>query len=229
MRITIIFIFSSIVFFSCKKDSESVTPNLNYNYAGLAVGNYIIYDVDSVFYNDFDGTINSFSFQRKEVIESGFIDLEGDVAYKIHRFKKVVDSLGWVLTDVWSSKLTTTTYEKVEENARFVKLLFPIRANKIWNGNTKNNQQSMEYEYTTVHTPAIIGGIFLDSVSTVLQFENINNIEEEIKKEKFATNIGLVYKRSVLVHKGYNSITKLWERDAGTDVTMTLSSYGKIP
>ena len=81
-----------------------------------------------------------------------------------------------------------------------------------------NNNGEMEYEYTSVHQSEIIGNNSLDSVTTVLQFENINLIEEDFFEEKFAANIGLVYKKSVSIKNKFNSSTGLWERDAGFDV-----------
>lgn len=223
------FIFIAVLLFSCGDDQETITPNLNYNYAGLEVGRFVVYDVTSIFYDDFTETVDTSLFQIKEVVASRFIDLEGDEAFVVNRFRKEVDSLGFVLTDVWTSKLTSTTYEKVEENERFLKLIFPIRINKTWNGNAKNNLGEVEYEFTAVHQSEIIGGNQLDSVSTVLQFENINLVEEEFFEEKFAANIGLVYKKSVDVDNVFDNGTGLWVRNAGIDITMTLSSFGIMP
>ena len=131
-----IILIALITFFGCKSDKEdTVKPNLNYNYAGLQTGNYIIYNVDSIFYDDFTATSDTFHFQIKEHLNATFTDLQGDPAYRIERFKKYPDSTHWELVDVWQSKITTTNYQKVEENDRFVKLIFPVRANKTWNGN----------------------------------------------------------------------------------------------
>ena len=103
MRIIGLFILITIIFFSCSGDKEVITPNFNHNYAGLELGRYVVYDVDSFFYDDFTGTIDTFIFQIREVIESKFIDLEGDDAFTIHRFKKEGTS-NWKLMDVWTSK-----------------------------------------------------------------------------------------------------------------------------
>ena len=54
-----IILLIAIFSFSCEKDSEdNVTPDLGYAYAGLEVGQYVIYDVDSIFYDDFNSTID---------------------------------------------------------------------------------------------------------------------------------------------------------------------------
>ena len=213
----------TIYLISCRSDNDAVvSPNLNHNYAGLAVGNFVIYNVDSITYDDFTASVDTSQFQIKEKIESQLVDLEGDNSYRIERYRKEKDSINWVLIDVWSSKLVATNYQKVEENVRFIKLVFPIRANKTWNGNIKNNLGEQQYHFSAVHQPAIIGGFPLDSVSTVLQAENINLISENLFEEKFATNIGMVYKREL--SRKRDSLSGFW---LGTDVTMILAAYGK--
>ncbi|PKP49034.1 MAG: hypothetical protein CVT95_03770 [Bacteroidetes bacterium HGW-Bacteroidetes-12] len=213
----------TIYLISCRSDNDAViNPNLNHNYAGLAVGNFVIYNVDSIVYDDFTASVNTFQFQIKEKIESQLVDLEGDNSFRIERYRKEKDSINWVLIDVWSSKLVATNYQKVEENVRFIKLVFPIRANKTWNGNIKNNLGEQQYQFTSIHQPEVVGGFALDSVSTVLQAEDINLISENLFEEKFATNIGMVYKREL--SRKRNSLSDPW---LGKDVTMTLVAYGK--
>ena len=128
-----------IIIFSCSKENEAVNADLGYAYAGLEVGNYVVYDVDSFFYDDFDNTIDSNYYKIKEEVDSKFIDLEGEDAFKIIRYRKQNDTTDWVVTDVWTSKITASNYQKVEENIRFIKLIFPARDSKTWNGNALNN------------------------------------------------------------------------------------------
>ena len=221
----IIFLFA-IISSSCSKKEEVITPDLGYDYAGLTVGRYIIYDVDSFYYDDFFDTIDTSYFQIKEVVDSKFTDLEGEEAFKIIRYKKENDTTNWILTDVWNSKLTTTNFQKVEENVRLVKLIFPVKTNKTWNGNSMNNLASMEYEYTAVDNAETIGGNTLSSVATVLQYEFSPLTEENFFQEKYAKGVGMVYKKSVDITNAYDSSTSSWVRSLGYDVTMTLSSYG---
>ena len=228
MQKTIWLILAVTVFlFSCSKDEEEfVEPYLGHDYAGLEIGKYVIYDVDSFFYDDFNGLIDSSFYQVKEVVDSKITDLEGDEAFKIIRYRKESDTTGWVLIDVWSSKLSTTNFQKVEENVRFLKLIFPINLSDTWNGNALNNEGEQLYDYTAVEQSETIGGNALSNVLTVLQFEEINLIEEKVFEEKYAKGIGMVYKKTVDITKVYNSSNGLFERSFGLDITMTLSSYG---
>lgn len=200
-----------------------------FSYAGLTVGKYVIYDVDSVFYDDFDNSTNQYYFQIKELIQSKYIDAEGEEAYRIERYKKdTAVSPNFELQVVWNSKITPTTYQKVENNERFVKLIFPVKQGKTWNGNSLNNREEWEYECVSAHIPEQIGGIGLDSVATVTQFDDEDEIliQRQFYQEKFAAKIGLVYKKVIDVKKAFNNQTGFYENSLGVDITYTLNSYG---
>jgi len=219
-----------LLLFSCKKDADTVVVNKGYNYAGLNVGNYVVYDVDSIFYDDFDQSTNPFYFQIKEVVDSRYIDAEGQEAYKLIRYKKdTAVSPNWELQVVWNAKITNTTYQKVEDNKRYVKLIFPVKTGKSWNGNSLNNDGAWQYEYMSVHTPEAIGNSILDSVVTVTQFDDGGEIliQRQFYQEKFAANVGMVYKKVIDIKKAFNNQTGFYENSLGVDVTYTLNSFGK--
>lgn len=218
-----------MVFFSCKKEKETEPVSKGYNLAGLEVGRYVVYDVDSIFYDDFDQSVTTYYFQIKELLESKYIDAEGHEAYRIERYKKdTTISQNFELQVIWNSKITSTTYQKVENNERFVKLIFPVREGKTWNGNSLNNRGIWEYEYATVHQSELIGSTQLDSVTTVTQFDDGGDIliQRQFYQEKYAAKIGLVYKRVLDVKKAFNSSTGFYENSLGVDVTYTYNTSG---
>ena len=226
--ITLCFLFS-IIFFSCKKDEKTVPINYGYNYAGLTVGKYVIYDVDSIFYNVPFNIIANYKFQLKEVIDSKYIDAQGNEAYKIIRYKKdTAVSPDWIHQAVWNATITNSNFQKVEDNVRFVKLIFPIKTEKKWNGNSMNTLTPWEYEYTSTHQPERIGTTNLDSVTTVTQFDDENEIliQRQFYQEKYATNIGLVYKKSVDITKKFDSTSGIFQNSEGVDITYTLNTVG---
>lgn len=219
----------TLILFSCKKESE-VTPSVKgYSYAGLTVGKYVVYDVDSIFYDDFDNSVNQFRFQIKELIHSKYIDAEGEEAYRIERYKKdTAVSSNFELVEVWNSKITPTNFQQVENNERFVKLIFPVKQGKVWNGNSFNNRTPWDYEFVSVHLPEQIGATLLDSVSTVTQFDDGDEIliQRQFYQEKYASKIGMVYKKVIDIQKAFNNQTGFYENSLGVDVTYTLNSYG---
>ena len=66
-------IILALSLFSCKKD-KSTAPDLGYNYFPDQVGRYVVYDVDSFYYNDFTNQTDTFKFQLKEKIQSIYYD-----------------------------------------------------------------------------------------------------------------------------------------------------------
>lgn len=222
MRNFLLILFIGAILFSCKKDNDDyVTPDIGQEYAGMELGKYVVYDVDSFFYDDFTATIDTSIFKIKEVVAESYIDLEGEEAFKIHRYKKDNDTTAWVLKDVWSAKLTSTNFQKTEENVRFVKFVLPVREGSLWNGNAMNHLSDREYEFVTIDAVENIGGNALTKVLTVNQLENLNLIEQQQFIEKYAKSVGLVYKRNMDLVR--DDLSSPWR---GYDVTYTVRSIG---
>lgn len=191
---------------SCKKDTE-LPPDVGYNYFPDLVGKYVIYEVDSISQNDSLQKKDTLHYLLKEVIESIITDNEGRPSMRIERYVKYHDSLvpysqlPWTLKDVWMATRTSTTAEKVEENVRYLKLVFPLEKGKDWNGNVYNTKPEWEYEVTEYDKPKILGNLSFDSTLTVEQVNrNILNLTE-YSIETYARNVGLIYKEMIILNK----------------------------
>jgi hypothetical protein len=116
----------------------------------------------------------------------------------------------------------------IEENLRYIRIKSPVRTNFIWKGNSylpneaypqydfsiDNNMQNWNYYYKEVGSTEIIGnnGDVYNNVITIEQIDqsinvnetnntiiNVNNFASREKWiEKYAQNIGLVYKEKIL-------------------------------
>jgi hypothetical protein len=181
--------------FSCKKENTEAPVDVGYEYYPVTVGNWIIYQVDSIVYDDFSGTTDTFNYQIKEVIESDFTDNEGRNTQRLERYKRQNDTSQWVIQDVWYSNRNSSTAEKVEENVRFLKMVFPIKSRQEWNGNMFNFMEPQTYKYESLFSPYDAGSMHFDSTVTVLQMEELNLILDDYAIEVFAKNIGMVYKK----------------------------------
>lgn len=188
--------------FSCKKDKIEEPPDLGYDYAPTTIGKYVIYDVDSTVYDEnFHDTIY-YKYRIKEKLEENFTDNEGRPAVKLVRYMKKYnpaisyDNMAWTIKDVWMANKTKTTYEVVEEDVRFTKLIFPVRADAEWNGNAHNTLGEWDYNYKYIDTKENINGTLFENVLYVKQKddEHKNNIHREYYIEKYAKNVGLVYR-----------------------------------
>src|ERR1035437_494730 len=127
--IFLLMLFCGITFFSCKKDKPiAASVDFGYNYYPNDVGHYVIYQVDSV--NNTPNVFDSIRYQLKELIAATFLDNSGRPTLRIERYYKMFhfnthsyDSV-WSVPRVWSANRTTSTAEKVEENIRYIKLVF---------------------------------------------------------------------------------------------------------
>ncbi|MBK6481650.1 MAG: hypothetical protein IPG01_00635 [Chitinophagaceae bacterium] len=199
-RLFPVIFFLILITSSCQDSTVEPVP-FDTSYFPLSTGKFIIYEVDSIVMSDFFNTTDTVHYQLMEAVDSAYTDAGGRQAFRIVRSR--LDSLNgaWRIIDVWSANVTETTAEKVEENLRFIKLSFPVLLNKTWAGNSYINTDSplvylddWEYKYTDVNeTFDTYAGTF-DSVITVLQHEDINAIQTVLYQEKYAKQVGMIYK-----------------------------------
>ena len=215
-----------ILIVSCKKD-DPVKVDLGYGYFPVEVGSWIIYDVDSTVWNDFEvpSIVTNYQYQIREVIESVFVDAEGREVLRLERYKRNGETDSWVIKDVWTVNRTVTTAEKVEENERFIKLTFPVRLAIIWDGNAANSQDEWDYQYTEVDAARTIGGIMFDSTLTVAQQDFNTWVTYDFFEEYYARNVGMVYKKGVHWEKGDANFNWDVNYKNGYEYTMTINSY----
>ena len=223
MRSLLIYWALLIFILGCKKDPLP-SVDLGYNYYPVHEGHWVIYDVDSIVYNDFTNTIDTFQYQIKELVAATYKDAEGRNTQRIERYKRV-DFGPWNIKDVWASNLTSTTAERVEENTRFVKLAFPAKKGLSWDGNVTNVLSEWEYVYTTYDEPSSVGLQTFDSVLTVLQRDqDLGALEKDYFVEMYAKNIGLIYKEAI--HLEQDLVDPNWlNPERGYRYTMTISSF----
>ncbi len=196
---------------SCTKNSD-LTLDYGYEYFPLEVGKYLVYNVDSTVYSrNQEGEIipQIRSSQLKEEIVDSYIDGSGNEVFKIERFERTNSSSPWRVKDVWVTHIENNQAHRVEENYRFIKMIFPINENGIpWDGNAFIDElttisvagESLQpfkywaYEYQEVDLFKYIGGFDFDSTLTIIQADENNAIERRFAKETYAKGVGLVEK-----------------------------------
>jgi len=231
----------SLALISCSRD-EGPTPDFGYNYFPEQQGAFIVYDVDSIYYDEFNNSVDTFKFQLKEKVESFFYDNENRKTMRIERYIKNFNpsipysSMPWTLKNIWMANKTTKTAEKVEENIRYIKLVFPVKDAQVWNGNAQNTLDQWNYMYAFIDRKRTIGNTTFDSVLQVTQFDDKqqNLVQHQYYIELYARNIGLIYKRVIDVKSQPGSPippnffqTPIMQRiTSGLQYTMTYNSSG---
>jgi hypothetical protein len=186
---------------SCDKEQDLSDIDLGYRYFPNTTGSFIVYRVDSVWYGIEE---ENYSYQIKEEIADEFLDGTGQPAKVLNRYYRPNNNSPWVLVDVWTQKITSTTGEKVEENQRFVKLEFPVKEGETWNGNAFNALGPQTYKYVNVAKFADVGILQFDNTVTVEQKNNLNLVDEEVFYEIYADGIGMVMRQATDLNKQAN-------------------------
>ncbi len=199
MRLGFITILTLILFYACN-EKENVAPTpIDKSYYPMNVNDETVYFVE---YINIDNPISLYDTQRyylKERIESLYNDETGNPIYRIERYKRSDTLSDWILTDVWFSQYYQNQAHKVEENIRFVKLVFPVAKSLKWNGNAMNTLEAQTYEIDTLDKP----WKNYDSTLVVIQQDNETMIDKYLDYERFAKHKGLVEKGYVHISQAY--------------------------
>lgn len=207
---------------------EDLTVIKGFNYYPIEVGKYITYELDSIIYRQpscacvptsqtcgYPFIRDTSSYQLREEVVEIYTDNTGAENYVIERYLRSNANEPWSVADVWNTKISNTQVERVEENLRFIKLVFPVSENVSWNGNAFFRDTavvigtevvefyehwSLEYEYGDIDVAEEINGIMFDSVMTVIQSApSENKINHRSSIEKYARGVGLVYKEMLIL------------------------------
>ncbi len=194
----------------CRK-TESGVPAVGYQYYPLRVGDTLYYQEDSILYNDFFSTVDTAAHQVMDVTVSVFTDNSGRDSYLVDRFIRDSSSEPWQEDFTYSVTPQPNRIEDLENNLRFIKLIFPVRLKASWPGNSfidpdpSDNLSYLEgwnYQYVAVNTPDTVAGNRFDSTLTVVQQPDLliqtpSYGSELYSIEKYASGVGLIYKHFI--------------------------------
>lgn len=204
---------------SCLKPTNEL-PDFYYNYYPVNLDSWVEYDVIDIVHTSLGSdTLNYF---LKEIKTNTFYDNEGELAQRVQRLWKFNLNDDYVIKDIWQEKVTSTTAEKVEENIRFTKLVFPIKNGEYWNGNAYNDQLFCEYTYDSIHEPYELNSFSFDSTVTVLQKDLYTAVDYQNAYEVYAKNVGLIYKKDINLSINLYNILNINE---GRELEMTVINY----
>jgi hypothetical protein len=209
---------------SCKEETILPQEKQFNNYHPATKGAFIVYACDSIVYDDFTNTVDTLRFKIKEYYETEFTDNSGRTALRLERYKMPEGTTQWQLRDIWSLVKTDKQVEKIEEDVRMLKLLFPIKEGLEWDINALNNVGSRTVVCKDVHQPFAGQTFNFDSTVTVVNTDPANLVSEFRDTEIFAANKGLVYKQFVNVRYKTPPQTGI---KSGTLFTMHAIEFGQ--
>ncbi len=196
MKFLIYFLLTFVVY-SCNP-IEYRKPVFYYEYFPVELDVTKEYFVLNIVYSSFGTDTNSYFL--KETVSEIMLDNQGDTVFRINRFTKSDTLEDYVIKDIWTVKKTNRSIEVVEENERFIKMVFPLNEYLYWNGNAFNGREPQEYYIEKIHENHNLNDNIFDSTVTVIQNFTTNQIEYESAKEVYANETGLIYKENIVLN-----------------------------
>ncbi len=241
-------VLSILTIYSCSDKTEDFEVDYGYEYFPISIGKTAVYQVDSVIYSKFNDTVYRETSQIREEIVKKDTDLQGRDRYHIHLSERTNFNQSWtsVSPKTWYAVMNESSVERVEENLRFVKMLFPVNTSTTWLGNdqieTSNEDfefyEGWEYEYQNIGEPFTIpNGETFENTITVFHYDsdlefNPPDISKKIYSiEVYAKDVGLVYAQLMNLAQISSTLTELegdpWpgRANSGYMVTKTLLEY----
>lgn len=197
--------------FSCKKEVETldIESNYGYNYFPMEIGSYITYKGDSIIYNYFYTQVKrTRSFYLKEVVSDTSRDNLNRLAYDIDVYERFDTNQAWQHLVKWYKVTDNKFAERIEDNLRYIKLIFPQKVGTHWNP-YRFIQTKIPYIFeidsslTIIDSRAVIlnkdvpytnAFLTFDSTLTVSNLIDSSSVDYYKITEKYARNIGMVYR-----------------------------------
>jgi hypothetical protein len=218
---------------SCKL--QSIDPedvDLGYDYYPLEVGRYVIYDEHDIIYDP--ASFTDTTYHVKEIIHDSF--LEGtEEKFTVYRFAKKTTESDWPLQpdSVWTVARTANQLLRTESNFQYIKLVFPVKEGKTWNGNAKNTAGDITssdkfYKMTDLNKPytGINGVVYPYTLKMTIANQSDPIVSKDIRYDLYARGLGFIKKDYTVyyydqAHPGSQII------DYGSRKIMEIMSYGK--
>jgi len=184
------------IFTACESDDEALTTdnaaNFGYHYFPLQLNQEHIFQVDSIIYDDFTGTVDTFKHQRREYVEQKYVDTEGRLGYIIGVYERLDDTAQWIQKGVIQRLRTNIRLEELNNNLISIPMVFPVSGGKEWNTNLLNTEDEQQYKYTNVHLPILVDTTLYDSTLIILQRDQQNLVEQFVSTEIYAAGVGMI-------------------------------------
>ncbi len=226
---------------SCKKETEDRSySEPTRGYFPLQIGRYVVYDVDSITWNDFDCSRRERHLNMRYTVSDTFTDGAGRPSYRIDVHQRVADTGIWRVSTVFYATPTSGGVEVVMNNRRMEKLVFPVLEGKTWFGNRAIDTNDAEnrfyggwlYQHVNVLKPYNNGRLNFDNTVTVYQVDDsVNNPEQyptyyaerTFSREVYGYDVGMVYRE--FTHWTYDPGNAATACRKGFSVVMRATQY----
>ncbi len=221
---------------SCKlQNIDPETVDLGYDYYPLEIGRYIIYDEHDVIYDPVKPKVVDTFYQVKEVISSSYRD-GSEEKFLVYHYAKKTTQADWPLQpdSVWTVSNTTNQLIRTENNVAYIKLVFPVKEGKTWNGNAKNTAAEFTssdkfYKMTNLNKSytAPNGMVYDKTLKLTIANQSDPIVSKDIRYDLYARGIGFIKKDYTTYYYKQESSFPPQTIDYGSHKVMEITSYGK--
>lgn len=205
---------------SCNKDPVLEPPvAMHYNYYPVIKGSSVNYQVDSIVYDDFRGTIDTFHYSITDKIVKEVKNKNDTSIYRVERYFRKNDTSRIQKTQVYTIKTTPRNIQTFQNNQRVIDLVFPVTSGSDWNGNAFNSLEEENFHYSKVHQSYSVNGHNFDSTVTVIRKDKENLIHRGYDQEVYASGTGMVFKEVLQLEVKADSLPDPdipWEKRANS-------------
>jgi len=205
--------------FSCENKVKDISETMGTEYFPLNPGRYYVYQVDSIIYDDFNQSVDTFQSRLRINYVNEFVDSTYGTALRVEYYNP--DKGYHEPGNRWVSvlKLDQNRVVNYSDTLRTIKMVFPVRNGKEWNTNMFNTLQPRNYRFESLGEPMNVLGTRFNETVTVKQFELVTLITEINSFEVYAKNVGMIYSENTFIQRfdgkvsGKKIITKLEEHN----------------
>jgi len=207
LKLSGLMVITCVLFFAgCKKDNNNnLSINYMYNYYPVDSGHWIIYNVDSVNFS-YDGVKHYYDtshYQMQAFYGDTIHDLLDSVNFRVYYSTRPDNNSNWGTPYGTYGLRTMTTLQAVENDIRFIKLVFPPQLNGTWNGNLYVPYTgpsgpyavfgNWNYYYENIDTTISINGQTYNNCVVVSEVNNVNVVNKTVRTEIYAPTVGMIY------------------------------------
>ena len=225
MKIIPYILLSMLFLFACQtedEDAEDLAIDFGYTYYPLRVGQEAVYEIDSILYDDFSGSIDTVHIQRLERVQKQDFDSQGQKRFEIGIYERSDSLASWKFQRLISRTSTERRVEQLQENILTIPFVFPIKDGRSWDANALNIFPEENYRYRNLYQSYLLEGQRYDSTLTLIQKQEFTFISQRESREVYAAGIGMIYREDLDVRKNSEQ-----EITSGYEAKVRLASFVK--
>ncbi|NEM97949.1 hypothetical protein [Pontibacter burrus] len=189
----------AFVAISCEESFVTPDPEARgLNYYPLKVGQYRIYDVTDIHYQNNVATKER--FQMREWVADSFLDQTNALTYKIIRSIRPDAQAEWLDDSVMTVTKDHNRVILTKDNTRYVKMVFPVKEGNTWEPDVYNtrklgNGKREQAKFAFVGQTYPLNNAVYDN-TVMITFGEPPLLETKIdqREEVYAWNVGRIYR-----------------------------------